>query len=226
MWPGELRAELPPSVFRILRDLLHDRAGLHFDDAKRDLLADKLAPLVCERGFSNFLDFYYLLKYGPNAEQEWQRVLDALSVPETYFWREMDQIQAFVTELVPRQVAMRPDHPLKIWCGACCTGEEPLTILMALAEAGWLSRVNIEIRASDASNAAVAKARQGVYRERSFRALPIPLREKYFTPVNDGWRIDPAIHSRVDWSTANLMNGAEIALLANSSFIFFRNVLI
>lgn len=226
MWPGEIRIELLPTVFKILRELIHDRAGLHFDEAKRELLAEKLAPLVCERGFSNFLDFYYLLKYGPNAEQEWPRVLDALSVPETYFWREMDQIQAFVTDLVPKYVAARRDRPLRIWCGACCTGEEPLTILMALAEAGWLSQLTIELKASDASAAAIAKARTGIYRERSFRALPVALREKYFTPIAGGWQIDPALHRRVEWSTANLMSGSEIASLASSPFIFCRNVFI
>jgi chemotaxis protein methyltransferase CheR len=226
MWPGELRIELQPTVFKILRELIHDRAGLLFDEAKRDLLAEKLSPLVNERGFNSFLDYYYLLKYGPNAEQEWPNVLDALSVPETYFWREMDQIQAFVTSLVPKYVAANPDRPLRIWCGACCTGEEPLTILMALAEAGWLSQTTIELKASDASAAAIAKAQKGIYRERSFRALPLSLREKYFTPVAGGWQIDPAIHRRVEWSTANLMSGSEIASLANSPFIYCRNVFI
>jgi chemotaxis protein methyltransferase CheR len=226
MWPGELRIELTPTVFKILRELIHDRAGLHFDEAKRDVLAEKLAPLVTERGFTSFLDYYYLLKYGPNAEQEWPRLHDALSVPETYFWREMDQINALVGTLVPRYLAQRPNRLLRIWCGACCTGEEPLTILMALSEAGWLSLANIEVQASDASAAAIAKARQGFYRERSFRALPLPLREKYFTPVAGGWKVDPALLGRVAWSTANLMNGAEIAPFANSPFIFCRNVFI
>ena len=51
---------------------------------------------------------------------------------------------------------------------------------MALEEAGWFQRLPIEIHASDASTAAIDKARAGRYRERSFRALPADLREKYF----------------------------------------------
>ena len=62
----------------------------------------------------------------------------------------------------------------------CATGEEPLTIAMALNEAGWFDRTRITIHASDASSAAIAKARIGRYRERSFRSLPPALREKYF----------------------------------------------
>ena len=57
-------------------------------------LADRLRRLVTEGGFESFLDYYYFLKYDAAASDEWGRVMDALSVPETYFWREIDQLQA------------------------------------------------------------------------------------------------------------------------------------
>ncbi len=67
-----------------------------------DLLAERMAPLVVERGFRSFLDLYYLLKYDEAAAVGgWRQVMDALSVPETYFWREMDQIRAIVCRVVP-----------------------------------------------------------------------------------------------------------------------------
>ena len=81
--------DLPEGVFTILRDLIRERTGMHFEPDRRGILADKLSPRALESGFSSFLDYYYLLKYGPNADNEWPMVLDALSVPETYFWREM-----------------------------------------------------------------------------------------------------------------------------------------
>src|SRR6187549_1471985 len=92
---------LPSGMDLLLSGLIQERTGLHFDNGRRDLLADKLSPLVIERGFTSFLDYYYLLKYDAEAHQEWQRVLNALSVPETYFWREMDQIHALVGVVVP-----------------------------------------------------------------------------------------------------------------------------
>jgi hypothetical protein len=74
----------------LLRDLIHERTGLFYDNGRCDTLADRLAPLVIERGFHTFLDFYYLLRYDePGAATEWRRVMDALSVQETYFWREI-----------------------------------------------------------------------------------------------------------------------------------------
>ena len=102
--------------------------------------------------------------------------MDALSVPETYFWREMDQIRALVDLLIPGYVAAHRGKPVEIWCAACASGEEPLSIAMALAEAGWFERAEFRIYASDASQAALDRARSGFYRERSFRVLPPCLR--------------------------------------------------
>ncbi len=227
MWSASTTLELSPNVFRILKDLISERAGLNYDDAKRELLAEKLSPLAVESGFGSFLDFYYLLKYGPNAEAMWPRVINALSVQETYFWREMGQIHAFVNELLPTYVSAAPSgKPIRIWCAACATGEEPLTIAIALTEAGWFERLDIQISASDVSSAALAKARQGFYRDRSFRALPPVLREKYFTPVDGGWQINQDLIDRIDWSSANLINAVEVAGLVAAPFIFCRNVFI
>ena len=213
---------------RLLRDLIHERTGLFFDNGKGDILTDKLSPLVVERGFTSLLDYYYLLKYDEAGQDEWLNVMNALSVPETYFWREMDQVRALVEWVVPRWFAAPGAGPLKIWSAACATGEEPLTIAMALDEAGWLGRVPIEIRASDASPAVVGKARRGVYRERSFRNLPAHLRARYFTQegATKTWRVDVNLHAAVEWRVANLLNEAEVAPLAAAHVIFCRNVFI
>ncbi|HEX8149810.1 MAG TPA: protein-glutamate O-methyltransferase CheR [Pyrinomonadaceae bacterium] len=213
---------------RLLRDLIHERTGLFFDNGKGDILTDKLSPLVIERGFASLLDYYYLLKYDEAAQDEWLSVMNALSVPETYFWREMDQVRALVETIVPRWFAAPGAGPLRIWSAACATGEEPLTIAMALKEAGWLGRVPIEIRASDASTSAVEKARRGVYRERSFRNLPAELRARYFTQEGETktWRVDARLHACVEWGVANLMDEAQVAPRAAANVIFCRNVFI
>ena len=88
---------LSSSALPLLRDLIHERTGVFFDNGRYDVLRDRLAPLVVERGFDSFLDYYYLLKYDEGAAEDWGRVIDALAVPETYFWREMDQIRGVVT---------------------------------------------------------------------------------------------------------------------------------
>ncbi|MFZ2519654.1 MAG: CheR family methyltransferase, partial [Anaerolineae bacterium] len=106
------------------------------------------------------------------------------------------------------------------------SGEEPLTLALALTEAGWMERLPIEIRASDASEALLARARAGIFRERSFRALPPVLQAKYFEPNGSGWCVAPQILRAVSWQTANLTVEADVAALATADIIFCRNVFI
>ena len=216
---------LPDHAFGLLRDLIHERTGLFYENCRGELLTEKLSPLVVDRGFSSFLDYYYLLKYDAGAGDEWKKVIDTLSVQETYFWREVDQVRAIVDLLVPRYRSTSQTAPLRVWSAACATGEEPLTIAMALNEKGLLDR-EIEIYASDASSAAIEKARMGIYRERSFRNLPPALRDKYFTRNERGWRVVPELHSRIRWAVANLTVEAELTRLASAPIILCRNVFI
>lgn len=217
---------LPEGASTLIQNLIHERTGMSFDNGKRDLLIDKLSPLVIERGFTSYLDYYYLLKYDTAACVEWRNVINALSVQETYFWREIDQVRCLVQTLLPQWHAQHPRSTLRIWSAACATGEEPLTIAMALNEGGWFERASIEIVASDASSKAIDRAREGVYRERSFRNLPAHLRDRYFEQDGSTWRIKNDMHQRVKWSLANLMEDNEVAPLATADVIFCRNVFI
>lgn len=217
---------LSENVFVILRDLIHERTGLTYAPDKRDLLADRLSPRVHSRRLTSFLDYYYLLKYDQDAMVEWRHVHDALAVPETYFWREIDQVRVLVDHVVPRFFAEMPGQTLRIWSASCSTGEEPLSIAMALADAGVLDRWPVEIWASDASPAAVQAGRRGVYRQRSFRTLPMELRERYFTETSEGWKIASDLQSRVQWAEANLIERGAIWPLAMSHVIFCRNTFI
>ena len=91
---------LPRGSVAILRELIHERTGLYYADNRVDQMADRLAPLVASRGFDSFLDYYYFLRYDETAAEEWDRVMDALAIPETYFWREVDQLHAIVKRIL------------------------------------------------------------------------------------------------------------------------------
>ena len=115
--------------------------------------------------------------------------------------------------MLPELARAAATRPIRIWSAPCATGEEPLTIAMVLEETGWFQRLPIEIHASDASTAAIDKARAGRYRERSFRALPPDLREKYFVARRRrvcAGRV--AERQRISsWSVVNLMDARERA---------------
>lgn len=218
---------LAETALPLLRDLVQDQLGIFFETARMETLRDRLAPLVLERGFQSFLDYYYLLKYDPSAPEEWTRVMDVLSVPETYFWREIDQLQGVVDHIVPELVRAGRGEPVRIWSVPCATGEEPLTLAMLLDDRGWFDRAPIEIHAGDASPAAVRRAREGRYRERSFRALPRAYRDRYFERAGEVWAVDRALHARVrSWTVMNLMAEVDTAAMTGAPVVFCRNLLI
>jgi len=212
----------------LLRDLVHERTGLFYENGRCESLGERLAPLVIEHGFHSYLDFYYLLKFDEGAEAEWRRVMDALSVQETYFWREVDQMHAVADQLLP-DLLKAHRGPVRIWSAPCASGEEPLTLAMILNEAGWFERADIELHASDGSATAVAKAREGRYRGRAFRALPPAMRDKYFIPLTDqeGWRPVRELTEKVrSWSVVNLMDQVGVEPFVHSDVIFCRNAFI
>ena len=61
---------IPRASTRLLRDVIHERLGLYFGDDRLDQLADRLAPLLVQRGFGSLLDYYYLLKYDAEADAD------------------------------------------------------------------------------------------------------------------------------------------------------------
>jgi chemotaxis protein methyltransferase CheR len=209
-----------------MRDLIHERSGIYFGDESMELMVGKITDLMAERDMDSPVDYYYLLKYEGGSSGEWENLVNAISVRETYFWREIDQIRAFVQVLVP-EYARTLTKPLRIWSAACASGEEPVSIAMALDQEKWFDRIPIEIYASDMSSAAICAAQRGIYKERSFRNLPVELRNRYFTAAPDGkWEVLPEIRRHITWRRANLAERADIEYLAGAPFIFCRNVFI
>lgn len=216
---------LSDASLALVRDLIAEKAGVFYDEAKLGLLADRISEHVTAEGLTSLLDYYYLLRYDADAARHWRRLMDRLAVPETYFWRQAEQMETLASVIAPRLLAAR-DGPLYVWSAACCTGEEPLSIAIALLEQG-IPLERVRIAASDASPAMVEKARRGLYRERSFRQLPAHLREKYFERASDEeWRITDCVSRAVTWGVANLMNPDEWAGQGLSDVIFCRNVFI
>ena len=224
----EYRADslgLAGHVSTLLMDLIHEHLGLQYSPTDADQVGDRLAPLVVERGLASFMDYYYVLKYTPEPD-DWSKVMDALAVQETYLWREIDQLRAVVDVLVPSLVTAHPGRPLRIWSSACASGEEPLTVAILLEEAGWFDRAPIELVASDASPAAITRARKGVYTQRSFRNLPVALKEKYFVAHDNHWTVIPELHRRVSYDLVNLVAEGEVFRYASAPVILCRNVFI
>ena len=212
----------------LLRNLIHERTGLFFRDYQGlEVIAARLTPRLEKIGCGSFSEYYRLLNDGgTDSANEWLHIAAELSKPKSSFWRNSRQVRLLVNTVISQWLQNRSAETLRIWSAGCSTGEEPLTIAMALSEAGWLDRIQVEIYGSDASYAAIEKAQQGVYSEIKLMRLSSELRLKYFIPVDEGWQVKPELHKRIQWSVANLMIESEIAELAASHIIFCCNVFI
>lgn len=212
----------------LLRDLIAERLGLSFDDHDGvrviiNKLLTRLEPSRCQ----SFLEYYYLLMSGSaDADVEWRVVMSLLAKSKSGFWRHRDVVRTLVDVAVPRLHSTLRSEPLRIWSASCATGEEPLSIAIALKEAGWFECANIEIVASDASYAVIESAKAGVHSEERISNLDVRLRDKYFAREEGGWRVAPELQAMIQWKVANLMDPNEVASLARSHVIFCQNVFI
>ena len=217
-----LSLPLSAQVFAILSALVEERLGLHYDLSESDLFAERISARALDRGYESLLDYYYFLRYDPAAEAELSLLAETLVVNETYFFRELSALKVLVSDFLTRLVS-NGEKP-RIWCAACATGEEPLTLAMLLDDAGILNRVTIV--ASDISARALGHAKTGVYRRRSLRALPPGVVGRWLEGDEDGMRVAPRISQAVEWHRINLIEPAELAKLGQFDAIVCRNVLI
>lgn len=217
-----MSAALPLSapVFAILSALIEDRLGLFFSADYHDVLVEKLSPRALELGFESLLDYYYFLRYDAGADAELRALADALTVNETYFLREPTQLRVLVEDMLAPLVA-KGGRP-RVWCAACSTGEEPISLASLLDERGLLGRV--ELLASDVSERALRVAERGVYGARAVRALeslPHWLSKDGETNV-----VSLRLRESIDWRRINLLDAAAIAALGAFDAIVCRNVMI
>jgi chemotaxis protein methyltransferase CheR len=213
---------LTPQVFAILTHLVEDRSGIHYDLADLELISDKVGQRVVEKGFDSFLDYYYFLKYDAAGHQELDALIETLTVHETYFFRESDQLQVLVDTMLAPAIAAG-ERP-RVWCAACATGEEPLTLAMLLAERNLLD--SVDLVASDISHRALGRARAGSFGGRSLRALPPRVIGRWVDGNGAQVRVRPALSESIRWERVNLVDTQAVSALGLFEVILCRNVLI
>lgn len=215
--------------FRMFAELLRQRCGLHFSADARFLLEKRVARRLRELDLTSFSAYHYHVRSGSNGDSEFANLVDELTTNETYFFRERSQLRALVQEIIPEALLRRragSGGPVTIWSAGCSSGEEPYSIVMLALEAGFVPGVDFRVYAADISRKMLRKARQGVYREASFRETESSLRHKYFTEKDGVWRISDDIKKHVDFVHLNFMDRTKIMLVALMDVILCRNVII
>jgi chemotaxis protein methyltransferase CheR len=101
---------LPEDVFRLIRDIIKDYCGLYFDDTSRYLLEKRLSRRIRNHYLNDFRDYYRFIRYDKRAEEELTAIMDLLTVNETYFFREQNQLKAFSEEILEELKTVNSDR--------------------------------------------------------------------------------------------------------------------
>jgi chemotaxis protein methyltransferase WspC len=173
-------------------------------------------------GFKQPGDYWERLRV---SDEELQELIEAVIVPETWFFRDQDAFTALARVIAEEWLPTHPMSTLRLLSGPCCTGEEPYSMVMALLDVG-LSRDRFKIDAVDISVKALAHAKRGVYGTNSFRGENLAFRDRYFERTPEGYCLPKWIREIVTFHYGNLLSSDFRVDSAPYDIIFCRNVLI
>jgi chemotaxis protein methyltransferase CheR len=223
-------AELSEEEFRLLRDFVHERFGLYYDESQRASLRARLAPRLGLLGLASFEDYHRYLRFAPERAQEQQRMVSHLTNNETYFFREQPQLDVFaghVLRALKERKTKSGDKRLSVLSAGCSTGEEPLTLAMILFDSGqFFWGWDVKVTGLDVDDAALDKARRATYHQGSLRAVTPALLERHFAKDGSGVRVKDSARRGVAFRAGNLLEPASYAGLQPLDVLFCRNVLI
>jgi chemotaxis protein methyltransferase CheR len=214
--------------FLKFREYFYRKTGIHFDDGKRYFVDKRLVERIEATGADNFRNWFIALRFDAKG-LELQRLVNSMTVNETYFFREAYQFDCMVNSLLAEVVKRKPrGGRIRIWSVPSSTGEEPYTVAIYLLER-WplIDRYDVEILSSDIDTQVLESAQQGIFSARSVAQLPPEYLRKYFTPRGPHeFEISRELVSAVEFSRVNLCESADTRRFRDIDIIFCRNLLI
>lgn len=216
---------MTPLDYAFLRRCIKARCGLVLSPDKQDLVESRLLPVARKAGFNHPGELVAALKNAGDCALLTAAV-EALITGDTHFFRDKSAFDHVRQTIVPALLAAgRRSRTIRIWCAAASTGQEAYSLALRLRNtaarlAGW----TVEILATDLSDRALDRARQGLYTHFEVqRGLPIKLLIEHFTKSGDQWRIASELRPMVRWRQLNLLR--DFSSLGSFDVVFCRNVL-
>jgi chemotaxis protein methyltransferase CheR len=225
------QVKMSDEIFRLLRNFIYERTGIYFQDNKKYLLEGRLGKRLHALHLTDFEGYLQLIKYGARKNEEMRFFYEAITINETFFFRNEPQFDAFEQTLVPEILVARRTNgnaKLRIWSAASSTGEEAYTLAMIYMEKlkPRYPFLEIEIIGTDINEAVLETARKGVYRDYSIRNMPAAYLNKYFTAKDARYHVRDDLKRLVRFEHLNLMDDARMRSMTSMDVIFCCNVLI
>ena len=209
-------------------EFFYRKTGIQFQENKKYYVERRIADRIAKTGSESFRDYFTFVRFQATGE-ELQQLVNAMTVNETYFFREDYQFTALVRGVLPLLARDKdPRDPIRIWSIPCSSGEEPYSIAISILE-NWdqSDSWDIEIHASDIDSKILAEARAGRFGARSLQRVSPHLVSKYFVPLGEGcYQIRDELRESIDFSLVNVVDPAHTRRFRGIDVIFCRNLLI
>jgi chemotaxis protein methyltransferase WspC len=203
--------------------LLKSRIGLEAESVGRTVIERAVRQRMSALGQQN-LEGYWTTLGGSPREQ--QALVEAVVVPETWFFRYPESFNALASLALERHAQLHGARPLRLISMPCSSGEEPYSIAMTLLDAGFAAE-QFQIDALDVSDKVLEQARKGLYGRNSFRGDALTFRDRFFREQDaGGFLLDERVRTGVRLRTGNLLDANLFAGEPSYDFIFCRNLLI
>jgi chemotaxis protein methyltransferase CheR len=211
-----------PNDFSRVRKLIYQHAGISLSEAKSDMVYSRIGRRLRTVGFDSFKAYLDNLEK-ENSPEEWEAFTNALTTNLTSFFREAHHFPILAEHLVTLK------KPIRIWCSAASTGEEPYTIAMTACEAFGTMKPPVEIVATDIDTNVLATASRGVYPYERVSKLSEDRRRRFFqkgTGTHEGSvRVRNELRNLITFEQLNLLD-EQWSLKEPFDAIFCRNVMI
>jgi len=211
--------------FRAIAQIMHDAAGLSFNESKKSLIHSRLALRIQRLGLKRFADYIAILQDESEAA-EFQMAVDLLTTNETYFFREPKHYELLEQELARLGNVV----PISVWSAASSFGDEAYSTAMLMADMQLIGKIGPtwSILATDISHRVLLSAKEAIYPEDRLRAVsPERLRRYCLRGEAESQGqvlLQDKIRNRVQFGQLNLCKPIEG--LGPFDFVFLRNVLI
>jgi chemotaxis protein methyltransferase CheR len=211
--------------FDALRRLIRMYSGIWLGDSKTTFLQARLQERLRARSIRTAREYYYFLKYDALGVEEAQHLIDAVTINETWFFRETGSLRAWRDTVLP--TLLQDGGRLRLWSAACSTGEEPYTLAMLLLEIlPKTAVIAMDLIATDINRRVLLSARAGSYDAYSLRHTEPRFLTTHFQHAGEGqWSLNDDVRRLVRFEAANLIDPAEPRCADRMDVILCRNVL-
>jgi len=197
-----VKEEHDPALAALMEQISQAR-GLCCSAYKVGCFKRRLTVRMRARGVATYRDYAHLLAEDPT---EYDRLLDALTINVTRFYRNPEAWDVLAARMLPRLWAARAGA-VRCWSAGCSSGEEPYTLAMLLADLARRGGDPVpaaRVDATDLDPQILEQARLGRYPRAMLREAPPDLIGRYFD-AGDPAAVVPGVRDMVRFARHDML---------------------